>query len=525
MRGSFRRDMSPGKSPGSCLFSRQFWAGVIEKAAQPNTKAEPLPPALFSLVEVAEGLRTGQGSDQEERPVLTMSPGSRDSMHLREGDTVAVVGGGIAALAFCRHFLSLASTYGPRVRVCLIGKPGCNRCGGLLTRSAAELIEATFGVGLGRDLVRSEITECIYVTSSGGVGISLKEPVYTVLRNDKFGVPGLDSYLRTLIVNGIPGASCLFQLVWPAEATGVWRCSSGFTVQYRPEPWETTPAGPPLTVKAQVLVVATGLESLSSAFIKQFSSLTGYRPPGLMKASVCEMLMPSTSASSVDARVFLIDGILPNTTITAISKGNAWFTLTSLNRILTRDNLRSLFSHPVLREYIDLSDPVDSLRCSKVCPAAAWQSPARNFYGEGWVVLGDLAGHGKIFKDGFSSVICGARLAAKAMVCYGCSRKNFRWHYHLPLLRYHPDNAVGRTLFSLNSRFQKVPLFSKSLCMAAESEHRHGPYRGLVQEGLRSLATGERSYLQIASLLGWGLANYSLASSWQSLRRAFSQKQ
>lgn len=137
-------------------------------------------------------------------------------------------------------------------------------------------------------------------------------------------------------------------------------------------------------------------------------------------------------------------------------------------------------------------------------------SPAKNFYGDGWLILGDLTGYGRVLKDGYLSALRGAHFAANTIIYYGVSEKAFKKYYHDKLKQYEFDSRIGIALFKLNNRAKQVDFFSKFFVQEGISEQQKDEYGSLIHAGVRAIVTGELSYKIIGLLFFFGLIKHFL---------------
>ena len=228
-------------------------------------------------------------------------------------------------------------------------------------------------------------------------------------------------------------------------------------------------------VEADLIVVATGLRSLRSKLVSAFREMTGYRPPRAMPACVTEIDLSSCGGTSIGGRLLILNGIIPDSVIALIPMQVNWLTVAALKRVLTVNGLRCVFANPVVREYVQLDDVELSLVCEKVCGSDVFVGKARNTYGDGWVVLGDLAGYGRVLKDGYFAALLGADLAARTVAFHGCSREAFARNYHAGVRQFDRENRMGMELFALNNVVTKSGIFNQAMVDALSWEGSRHP--------------------------------------------------
>lgn len=448
-------------------------------------------------------------------------PAAGSARSLSGDGQVVVIGGGIAGSAFARQFLAFSGQAGLGARVVMINHVNCNYCGGLVTDLSLNTLRRAYGLEIPGNVVLNRIGEAVYVNPAGGQTIRLDQPLVSMMRTSKFGELGFDDSLRTRISEGLPerDASRL-TLIEPArviEAVPPTAGGPGRVVYARYDP---SRRGMVLVEQpAHVLVLATGLRSLGTGFMKRFSEVTGFRPPPTMPASVTEIDVGPALHNRLDGKILIAADLVPGCVAALISKRHDWLTVTSLGTVLTRDDLRALFGHPAVREFIDLPDAHRYLRCDRICRAQVYTGPARTVCGQGWAVLGDLSGYGRVLKDGYFASLYGAQLLAATLVERGTAAGILRRHYAGPLRAFVSDNRVGMGLYHLNQRLERKEWFCRLLLQAGIAESAALPFGGAIHAAIRALVTGELSYRWIAALLWTGLLRHLAVSlAWSAGR-------
>lgn len=435
---------------------------------------------------------------------------------------VAVLGGGMAGSAFTRHFLCLTARNGSKARVVMINAINCNYCGGLVTRLAQAALTGHYQLSVPEDRILSRIDDCIYLNPAGDVRVKMRSPLASILRTSRFGELGFDDSFKERITEGLPaGATDRFQMIEPARVLRVVAPRDGR--RGRVVFMRYAIAGQPLAeeVEADVIVLATGLRSVGMKMLDQFAAETGFVLPTLMKASVTEIDAHEATYNRLGNSVLMIDGIIPGCIAALIPKRPDWLTLTSLNKVLTPDDITRIFSHPAVRKYINLPRAASQLRCKRICSASVFTHGSPNFYGDSWVVIGDLTGYGRVLKDGYLAALRGAHLAAETIVYYGWRRQDFARHYHGPLKGLRLDNSAGMGLFRLNLRLSRFSWFNRLIISAGNHEGAVCSHGGPVHAAIRAITTGELSYRWIWGLFVLGILRYVFlgapAAAWRRL--------
>ena len=425
---------------------------------------------------------------------------------LKDGSSIVIIGGGIAGPAFARRILSSAVERGIRLSVTLLSRPNCNYCGGLITDLSLETMRGLYSFEPPPEVVLTRIDEAVLINPHGSASVVFESPLASVFRTSRFGELGFDDNFRQNILTGLPEeAGELLSVVEPASATSVEIPGNGRrgAVTFRR-------IGGSDRVEADLVVLATGLRSLDSKLISGFRELTGFRPPPLMPACVTEIDLSGTGTSHIGRRVLILNGIIEGCVAALIPKRPNWITIAALHKVLTIEDLRRIFEHPVVTQYVEVEEVESSLPCNKVCPSGVYTSPARNFYGDGWAVVGDLTGYGRVLKDGYFAALLGADLAAHTAISHGCSREAFARHYHAGLKAFEGDNRIGMRLFSLNNALTRLEAFNRAMIDAFSAEKAGHPYGGLTHAAFRALSTGELSYSGVLMLFAAGLLSWAI---------------
>ena len=482
---------------------------VKEAVATPGRKSTLLrkmkKPGLIEFIE----RRYGRKPPPEEvcrtdRPPMNALP---------DGFSVAIIGAGIAGPAFARRLLSSAVELGVRIKVTLISRPSCNYCGGLVTNLSLQTLRERYMYEPAPEVVLNEIDEVVLVNDGGSVGVSFDAPLVSVFRTSRFGPMGLDEDFRQSILDGLPERAREMLIVeQPAVATAV-----ELPTKARRGVVTFVSAQETKTVQADLIVLASGFRSLQSKLLSSFREATGYRPPRLMSACVTEVDLSGSGGHALDRRILILNGIVKGAVIALIPKHENWITIPALNKVLTFEDIRSVFAHPIVREYVQVDDAESKLACGKICASDVFIGPARRFYGDGWVVLGDLSGYGRVLKDGYFAALLGAQLAADTVVHHGCSREDFARYYHARLKQFRRDNRMGVPLFALNILLARSGVFNRVIIEAMSGEKATGDYGGFAHAAFRALSTGELSYSCIGLLFTAGLISWALGLPFRAL--------
>ncbi|KKM12523.1 hypothetical protein SY88_03040 [Clostridiales bacterium PH28_bin88] len=437
---------------------------------------------------------------------------------LPDDSTVIVVGGGIAGSAFTRQLLWQSQQAGKKVKVVMINSTNCNYCGGLVTNLAAETLESLYQLDIPSNLILKRIDQCVYINGAGSAVVDLHSPMTALLRTSRFGIEGFDDSIKDRILEGLeePWLNSLVDI----EPTIVTRIEplTGAAKRWRVVLSKRNPDHTPIELEGDMLVVAGGLRALNRPMMQEFQQKTGFIPPPTIPASVTEIDTSKAVYNGILNRMVIVDNIIPGAVIAFIPKGEDWLTMTCLGKRLKKEELDIVFGHPAVKRFIDLPRASETPRCHTICGASIFTGPARNFYGDGWLVIGDLTGYGRVLKDGYFAAFLGAYLAANTIVYRGATREAFARYYHHPLKSFELDNRFGMGLFTANSYLQRRLWFANLLIQAARNEKIRHRYGGWLHGAIRALASGELTYRLILLLFITGCWGFFLLHPLKALR-------
>ena len=432
------------------------------------------------------------------RPLADSRPASERPSQIPRGATIAVIGGGLAGPSFARRALALSTELGLGIKIKLLTRPSCNYCAGLITDLSLQTMHDLYGLDVPDNVIKETIHEVVYMNRHDSVTVPLVEPLTSVLRTSRFKQQGFDESWVERVFQGLAG-DANFKVHKESRVTHIKRKkrAHGFRITYERK-------GAQLTLDADIVVIATGLKSIQGQFMQKFIADLGYSPPGLMDACVTEINTSSATHYALDGRVLVVDGVIRNCVAAFVPKGRNWLTVTGLGKVLADYDMEVLFNEPQVRQFIKLENVIDHLRCRKTCSASVVTYPARKFFGDGWVMIGDLTGYGRALKDGYFAALESADLAAKTLLLHGASEAALREHYFKPLRKLAFDNRVGMWLFYLDQKISKgrVGTFLLASAFRELKTEKHG---GLVTAAFRALFSGELSYKLISGLFVAGV--------------------
>ncbi|MHB1126392.1 MAG: hypothetical protein ACYC2T_05460 [Bacillota bacterium] len=421
------------------------------------------------------------------------------------GESIGIIGGGVAGIALARQLLLQASLSGTDIRVKLFNSHNCNYCGGLITYRAAQVLRQLYGWEIDQDLVIDRLEGCLYVNREGTIPVKFQETLFSTFRVDKFGFPGFDTFLRRRLLDGLSISPESLEVHEPSVVTGV-ACPQR-TLGHKGKIYYHKGDTNERVEEIDLLAVATGLRSIDGAVTGTLRIQAGYVPPPMLEASVAELDLGDVQ-HRLNHQLLVAHGILTGCAVAVIPKGPRWLTVVSLGRSMTTEDLEELFGYPAIIKLTGVSRPHEKLRCGHICPARVHTGPARRFYGDGWIALGDLTGYGRVLKDGYYASLMGAYFAGVTFFKYGTNRETLRRYYQWPLARLGDNNRIGMWLYRLDRRFASNQRLSGILNAAARWELARQGQVNEIHSALGSLHAANLPYLKIAGMLVRGVGKY-----------------
>ncbi|MEE8470853.1 MAG: FAD-dependent oxidoreductase, partial [Dehalococcoidia bacterium] len=198
----------------------------------------------------------------------------------------------------------------------------------------------------------------------------------------------------------------------------------------------------------------------------------GYVPPKTRVMTQDELYLGVAEVESRlgnSAHVFLI----PHSDLifgTMVPKG-PFVNVSVLSRGDSPLSVRDFLSHDIVRGMLP-----DHYEYACGCRPRATVGPARNYYADGFVAVGDAA-LSRLYKDGIGSSLLAAREAARTVAYHGLSRQDFERHYYPFCNTLRRDNWWGSLLFSINDRAKnsRVFLLAQHRLVGDEQDNMSGP--------------------------------------------------
>ena len=425
-----------------------------------------------------------------EWPLYVAEPGGTDGMNkglgsIRTGSRVAIIGGGPAGSLFAIYLLHYAEEKGFHPEITIyhqrnfdeLGPKGCKGCAGILSLSFVKNLDQ-LGLSIPGEIIQTRIEE--YTVHSQHTSISIKNPekgiqIASVYRG---GGPRISQHEVPISFDG--------WLLREAQKRGVkvenQRVSK---TNLTPELWLEV-AGK--KIEQDLLVLASGVNA------KQVRILgSEYIPPVVRVMDQDELYVGKEEAEARlgnRAHVFLLprSGLIfgslvpkgPFINVSVLGSGKYPVLVTDF---LGHDMVRNLLP----KEY----------RRSCGCRPRAVVGPARNYYADGFVAVGDAV-VSRMYKDGIGSALLTAKEAARTAVFHGISSQDFERYYQPFCSRIIRDNRWGKLLFFINDRAKdsRTFLLAQHRLISNEQNNTAGPQP--FTKAAWGMFTGSYSYQRIA---------------------------
>ena len=391
---------------------------------------------------------------------------------LENGSHVAVIGGGPAGSFFSYFLLDMAERINLKISVDIYeprdfnmpGPTGCNMCGGVLYESLVQSL-AVDGIKLPETVVRRGVEHNMLHLDIGSVCIQTprhEKRIATTFRGIgprglmDFSTEGLDSFLLKLAEK--KGASHIRGRVDAVDRIEHSNQNERIRIKIPGGQFQTY----------DLVAVTTGV---NTAILKLFSEMDfGYEPPHTVKLLVREYYLGKQEVSEClgDAfHAFLLD--IPGLDYAAIVPKGDYVTvcLLSSQGDLHPRAMDSFLDHPSVKSLLPPDFPLERFACS--CgPRISVQGSTRPF-GDRIVFIGDC-GVSRLYKDGIGAAYRTAKAAARTAIFQGISAEDFEQSYLPVCQKMETDNRIGRWLFAVIRRINKVHFARRAILHMVSSE-------------------------------------------------------
>ncbi len=409
------------------------------------------------------------------------------SSKLKSGSRVGIIGGGPSGSFFALYLQYFARQAGYALDITIYepksfaerGSRGCNRCAGVLSayflRNFKEL-----QIELPSRVIQKYITSYHLHSPYGTIQVDNPEPEMPAISIYRGGGPLHSSFEVLVSFDGY--------LLEQAKAQGVT------VVPKRVRQITITP-NPAVVVEGKVInydlvVLAGGVNSTPI----QHQNLQ-YIPPVthvMMQDELYAGKEVVESALGSTVHIFLF----PDTDIvfgSLVPKG-PFINVSLLSKGAIPATIDEFLAHELVRKLLTFKY---HRACG--CKAKAVTGPAKNFFADGFVAIGDSS-VSRLYKDGIGSALMTARQAALTAVVHGISSLDFK-RYYLPLCRtIARDNWFGQALFFIHQQAKNSKAFLRAQSSLVTLEREASRSRRPFSQVIWGMFTGSYRYRRILGI-------------------------
>ncbi len=418
-------------------------------------------------------------------------------LKLRDGDRIAVIGGGPAGTFFSFLATRLAREQGLAISVTIFdgkdfeqtGPPGCNMCAGVISETLSEKLHA-IGLDPPADRVQVEIENYLFNTEHYSLSLFRRRrrfPIYTVYRGngprDRITQQNVsfDDYLLDRCRD--EGVAIMREMV--RELILPENRSSPVIIRH----------GKANTLfEAAWVVVACGL---NTKFLQYLSNLGfGYRPPRMVHTVQAEIQLPEDfirQRIGQSITTFALEGGHIRFAAFTPKKQHLTLSIVGKHDVEIRD-LDAVLAHPRVKN--DFLKGLSGHRGFCLCRPMIALTPARQVFTDRLTIIGDAA-FSRYYKSGIESAFDTAQAAAECGFKTGVSTSEFRRQYMNRDMRVIKNSSYyGRTLYWFYDIIFHNQLMSAALVSLLHRRPRSFSSR-LMSSALWSMFTGNISYRTI----------------------------
>jgi len=438
-----------------------------------------------------------------------MTKTKSEKLVLKDGSSIAVIGGGPAGSFYTYFAFDLAQRMGLEINIDIIepkdftcaGPKGCNNCGGIVSESLVQTL-STEGIVLPSEVIRRGIESYTMHLEQGTTVIDTPDHerrIASMFRgcgpigsNDK-EQQSFDNYLLRLCQE--KGANLINDRLIEAH-----KVDDGVVVK--------TKNG--LEKKYDLIVGSVGLNKKAFEIFKGLSP--AFIPPKQTKTYICEYKLDRETIDQHfgdSMHVFLLN--VPNIKFGALIPKGHYVTLVLLGSAINKEIVSKFVNSDKVRSCFP-----EGMKLEEINPCQCFPSinvkPAKNAYADRMVLIGDSSSS-KLYKNGIGAAYITAKAAARTSIFEGISNSDFKKSYQAVCSDLDRDNLVGKLIFLVTTVIQKSGILKAGLFRMVVGEQKKPNEKRPMSSVLWDTFTGSASYRGILKRVMNPLVLLSLISN------------
>jgi flavin-dependent dehydrogenase len=269
--------------------------------------------------------------------------------------------------------------------------------------------------------------------------------------------------------------------------------------------------------KYDLVTVTTGVNSRA---LKMFEGLNlGYSAPETTKTYLREYYLGREAVTKTlgnAIQVFLLD--IPGLEFGMLVPKGDYMTVCLLGKEIDTELVQAFLDSAEVQQCLPPSLVAENFSCQ--CSPRINTLGAKHPYGDRFVFIGDAAAT-RLFKDGIGSAYRTAKIAASTAVFQGVSAQDFESYYLPACEKVEYDNDIGRLIFWVVTKIQKLRFARRAMLRMILSEQRRPGSLLRMSTVQWDMYTGSGSYKEI--LMRILHPAFLLRLSWDMLSSIFTK--
>jgi len=415
-----------------------------------------------------------------------------EELALKDGDRIAVIGGGPSGSFFAYFTLKMARMMGLEIKITIFepknflaqGSAGCNHCGGVISELMVQSL-AVEGIHIPTSVVQRGINSYQLYTERGDVRIETPAHEKTIASVYRSGGPkGLEVENKDSFDNFLLQAAVKEGAEHVPQSVERVLFENGKPVLYSDKE---------VLTRADLVVGAFGVNGRKAPNFegKDF----GYKNPAITKTAIAEIALdPKYISDKFGDSIHLFLLPIKNLKFAAIIPKTSHVALCMLGKKLDRARVNEFLAHPKVRQLFPEGE-LEKLACMCL-PLMNVGAPTKPF-GDRAVMIGD-AGSTRLYKDGIGAAYFMAKSAAKTVVMNGVGEKHFRENYMPDYKSLITDNRFGSFLFWFTDLFREYRFLTSVMLSVVKKESRDLNYENKILSSiLWDMFTGNERYKEV----------------------------